>query len=53
MKNALFDELVSSIKEAGKIHRGEVQASRTFAFEPDDIRKTRRSCTSHKRSSRR
>jgi putative transcriptional regulator len=41
MKKALFDELVSSIKEAGKIHRGEVQAARTFVFEPDDIRKIR------------
>jgi putative transcriptional regulator len=41
MKNQLFDELVSSIKEAGRIHRGEVKASRTFVFEPDDIREIR------------
>lgn len=41
MKKQLFDELVSSVKEAGKIHRGEAKASRTFFFEPDDVRKIR------------
>ena len=38
MKRELFDELVGSIKEAGRIHRGEAKASRTFVFEPEDIR---------------
>lgn len=41
MKKALFDELVGSIKEAGRIHRGEVKPSRTFVFEPEDVRKIR------------
>lgn len=41
MKKALFDELVGSIKQAGKIHRGEVKASRTFVFEPEDVRQIR------------
>ena len=41
MKKQLFDELVSSVKEAGKIHRGEAKASRTFFFEPEDVRKIR------------
>lgn len=41
MKKALFDELVESIKEAGRIHRGEAQASRTFVFEPEDVRQIR------------
>ena len=29
MKKQLFDDLVESIKEAGRIHRGEIKASRT------------------------
>lgn len=41
MKKELFDELVSSIKEAGRIHRGEAEPSRTFVFEPDDVREIR------------
>ncbi|HEX6086050.1 MAG TPA: NadS family protein [Thermoanaerobaculia bacterium] len=41
MKKQLFDELVSSIREAGKIHRGEAKAARTFTFEPEDVRKIR------------
>jgi len=41
MKKQLFEELVASIKEAGRIHRGEVQPSRSFVFEPQDVRKIR------------
>ena len=41
MKKALFDELVESIKEAGRIHRGEAKPSRTFVFEPEDVRQIR------------
>jgi putative transcriptional regulator len=41
MKKALFDDLVSSIEEAGRIHRGEAAASRTFVFEPEDVRQIR------------
>lgn len=41
MKKALFDELVDSIREAGRIHRGEAKASRTFVFEPEDVRQIR------------
>jgi putative transcriptional regulator len=41
MKKKLFDDLVASIEEAGKIHRGEAKASRTFVFEPDDVRQIR------------
>jgi len=41
MKKALFDELVESIKEAGRIHRGEAKASRTFVFEPEEVRQIR------------
>lgn len=41
MKKQLFDELVASVKQAGAIHRGEAKPSRTFVFEPEDVRKIR------------
>lgn len=41
MKKQLFDELVASVKEAGKIHRGEAKASRQFTFEPENVREIR------------
>jgi putative transcriptional regulator len=41
MKKELFEELVSSIREAGKIHRGEMPPSRTFSFDPEDVRQIR------------
>lgn len=41
MKKELFEDLVSSIKEAGKIHRGEAKATRTFVFQPADVRAIR------------
>lgn len=41
MKKQMFEDLVSSIKEAGKIHRGEIKASRTFVFQPEDVRAIR------------
>jgi putative transcriptional regulator len=41
MKKKLFDELISSVKEAGKIHRGESKPSRTFVFQPEAVREIR------------
>ena len=41
MKKEMFDQLVASVKEAGKIHRGAAKASRTFTFQPEDIRTIR------------
>ncbi len=41
MKKQDFDKLVSSVKQAGKIRRGEMRASRTFKFSPADIKKIR------------
>ena len=38
MRQQDFDDLVKSVREAGKIKRGEMVASRRFAFRPDDIR---------------
>ena len=42
VKKMLFDELVESIKEAGKIHRGEMPPSRKFVFAPMDIKAIRK-----------
>jgi hypothetical protein len=41
VKEMLFDDLVESIKEAGKIHRGEMPPSRKFIFAPGDIKAIR------------
>lgn len=41
MKKELFSELVQSVQEAGKIHRGEKRASRRFVFQPQDVRAIR------------
>lgn len=38
MKKQDFDNLVESVKQAGKIRRGEMKASRTFKFSPADIK---------------
>ena len=38
MKKEMFEQLVASVKQAGKIHRGETKASRTFVFQPEEIR---------------
>jgi putative transcriptional regulator len=42
MKKELFEELVESIKQAGKIHRGESKPSRRFEFAPADIKAIRK-----------
>ena len=39
----LFEELTKSVKEAGKIQRGEVKASRVFTYNAIDIRRLRES----------
>lgn len=38
MNNQLFEELLESIKEAGQVRRGEKPASRTFEYNPLDIK---------------
>jgi putative transcriptional regulator len=42
MKKAAFDRLLSSVREAGRIHRGEVRPSRTRAFAPADVKSIRK-----------
>jgi putative transcriptional regulator len=41
MKPTEFDDLVGSVKQAGKIRRGELEASRRFQFRPVDIKSIR------------
>ncbi len=41
MKKELFNELVESIEEAGKIRRGEAKPSRVFHYRPADIKRIR------------
>ncbi|RMG98213.1 MAG: helix-turn-helix domain-containing protein [Chloroflexi bacterium] len=42
MKASEFDELVTSIKDAGRIKRGEVEPGRSFDFLPADIKAIRK-----------
>lgn len=41
MKKVDFDQLVASVQEGGAILRGEVTPSRTFAFNPSDVKEVR------------
>ena len=41
MRKKLFEELKASIKEAGRILRGEIRPSRVFELPPADIQKIR------------
>lgn len=42
MKNELFDDLVTSVREAGAVRRGQQKPSRVFAFAPEDVRAVRK-----------
>jgi putative transcriptional regulator len=37
-----FDELIESVREAGRILRGEVKASREFTFSAEDVQAIRK-----------
>jgi putative transcriptional regulator len=41
MKDELFDELVASVREGGKILRGKAKPSRSFVIEVPDVKKIR------------
>jgi len=41
MRNNEFDELAKSVRQAGKIRRGEMRPSREFAYKPADIKAIR------------
>jgi hypothetical protein len=38
MKREAFDQLVRSVKQAGRIHRGAAKPSRRFSFAPADVK---------------
>ena len=42
MKAEAFQELVASVKEAGRIRRGEARAARETVFKPADIKAVRK-----------
>ena len=41
MKPDAFDELLESVRQAGKIRRGRAKPSRTSTFKPTDVKKVR------------
>ena len=41
MKKAHFDQLAESIRQAGRIRRGEAKPSREFRFAPTDVKAIR------------
>ena len=41
MKDEVFDELIASVREGGKILRGKAKASRTFEIDGPDVKKIR------------
>ena len=41
MKHNAFRELVASVRQAGRIRRGTMRASRTTAFRPADVKAVR------------
>lgn len=41
MKSEIFDELLASVQEAGKIMRGEAQPSRRFEFDQPSVKAIR------------
>ncbi len=41
MDDKLFNELLESVKQAGRIHRGEAKPSRQYTFEDIDVKSIR------------
>jgi putative transcriptional regulator len=42
MKRENFEELIESVREAGRILRGEAKPSREFSFTPEDVQSIRK-----------
>ncbi len=47
MDNELFNELLTSIQEAGKIMRGEMKPVRVYEFEEPDVKEPRMDTDRH------
>lgn len=43
MKDAAFQELMRSVRQAGRIRRGTLKAGRTTVFKPEDVKTVRAS----------
>jgi putative transcriptional regulator len=43
VKDAAFQELMSSVRQAGRIRRGTLKAGRTTEFKPEDVKAVRAS----------
>ena len=43
MKDSAFQELMTSVREGGRIRRGTLKPSRTTVFKPEDVRAVRTS----------
>jgi putative transcriptional regulator len=43
VKDAAFQELMSSVRQAGRIRRGTLKAGRTTVFKPEDVKAVRAS----------
>ena len=43
MKDAAFQELMSSVRQAGRIRRGTMKPARTTVFKPEDVKAVRAS----------
>jgi putative transcriptional regulator len=41
MNNSDFEKLIESVKEAGRIKRGEIEPARTFQLKPEDVKAIR------------
>ena len=41
MKKKLFEELVESVQQAGEIRQGALKPSRTFRYDPVDVKRIR------------
>ena len=41
MKDSDFEKLLTSVRQAGRIRRGEAEPSRLFRFEPADVKSIR------------
>lgn len=42
MKQSDFEELIESVREAGRILRGDAKPSREFSFSPEDVQSIRK-----------
>ena len=42
MNDSDFEQLIASVKEAGRIKRGEIEPARTFQLKPEDVKAIRK-----------